>query len=60
MNEFYAYKNEDGTYRIEESVTVDGVPAKIVVQRAKITIEYLADLKNGDIMQFIVEDKSDR
>lgn len=59
MNEFYARKNDDGTYRIEEPVTVDGMPAKIIIPRAIITIEYLADLKNGDVMQFIVEDDED-
>ena len=59
MNEFYARKNNDGTYRIEESVTVDGMPAKIVIPRARITIEYLADFKNGDIMTFIMEDDKD-
>jgi hypothetical protein len=62
LQEFYAYKNSDGTYRIESNSTVKygemECGGKLIIPRAKITIDVLADYNTCEIMTFILEDNN--
>ena len=52
--EIRAYPNDDGTYKIE--MPFDGGTA--IIHRAKLSIEYLQDLKTNNIVTFIAEEKN--
>ena len=54
MKEFHAYKNADGTYRLEIPIEVDN-GGTIIVPRAKLSIECLADFGTQVLMTFITE-----
>lgn len=60
MKEFHALKNPDGTYKLTIPTEVDNggevSQGKIIVPRAKLSIECLADFSTGDLMTFIMED----
>lgn len=53
MKEIHAYRNEDGTYRVEGIgyTTDNGAPKEVTVKipRAKIDIEALADIGTNEI-----------
>lgn len=62
MNEFHAYLNNDGTYRLEVLTHVFDnsgalLKSKFIVSRAKITIEPLVDTDTKEIYSLIVEDE---
>lgn len=60
LQEFHAYQNEDGTYRIEAPTKVCygdmSYNGKLVISRAKLTIECLAAQDTKDMMIFIAEE----
>ena len=59
MKEIHAYRNEDGTYRVEGIgwAMDDGILRDVAVNvpRAKITIEPLADA-SGELMSLTAEE----
>lgn len=59
MKEIHAYRNEDGTYRVEGIVRVadneEVRDAAFNISRAKITISPLADA-NGELMSLTAEE----
>lgn len=58
MKEIHAYKNDDGTYRIEGTKEVlvgkDIVDATVKLNRARILIDALADV-NGAICDVVIQ-----
>lgn len=60
MKEIHAYKNDDGTYRLEciADTHIDGelMEAKIIYERATLTIGALAGSSSGAICELIVEE----
>lgn len=60
MKEIHAYKNEDGTYRVEciTDTNIDGelMEAKIIYERATLTIGALTGSSSNTICELIVED----
>jgi hypothetical protein len=60
LQEFHAYQNEDGTYRIEAPTKVcygdTSYNGKLIISRAKLNIECLAAQDTKDMMTFIAED----
>lgn len=59
MKEIHAYRNEDGTYRVEGiGETFDGkefVEARVKMNRVRISIDALADA-DGKICDVIIEE----
>ena len=63
MKEFYAYQNDDGTYRLEipiEAYDQNGtlLKGKSIVPRARLAIEALADISNGELHSIVIEEES--
>lgn len=62
LQEFHAYQNEDGTYRIETNSTVKYgemvCGGKLIIPRAKLTMEALADYDTCTVMTFILEENN--
>ena len=60
MKEIHAYNNNDGTYRLEciADTNINGEPmeAKIIYERAKLTIDALANSSSSTICTLVVEE----
>lgn len=60
MKEIHAYRNEDGTYRLEciAETYIGGelMEAKVVYGRAKLTIDALTSHSSGTICELVVEE----
>lgn len=60
LQEFHAYQNPDGTYRIEANSTVKYGEiernGKLIIPRARLTMEALVDYDTCNIMTFITEE----
>lgn len=63
MKEIHAYRNEDGTYRLEciADTNINGelMEAKVVYERARLNIDPLVGLSSGTICELIVEENDD-
>lgn len=63
MKEIHAYDNGDGTYRLEciADTHIDGelVEAKVIYERAKLTIDALPSLSSGTICEIVMEEDED-
>jgi hypothetical protein len=62
LQEFHAYQNPDGTYRIEANSTVKygevECGGKLIITRTKLTIEPLTDYDTCTVITFIPEDNN--
>lgn len=60
MREIHAYQNKDGTYRLEciADTYIDGelMEAKIIYERAKLTIDALTGSSSNTICEIIYEE----
>ena len=60
MKEIHAYRNEDGTYRLEciADTKIDGElrEVQVVYARARLNIDALPDHSPGTICELIVDD----
>ena len=61
MKEIHAYRNDDGTYRLECAVDTyvdrELMEAKIIYERAKLTIDPLVSSSSDTILELIVEEE---
>lgn len=63
MKEIHAYDNGDGTYRLEmitdTYVNNELMSAKVIYERAKLTIDALPNLSSGTICEIVMEEDED-